>query len=250
MNSEELIARYKILPLYVRLCLTTLLSLYPAYEIYSTDGENLEYDLADVEVQYNKTKLKYEKERKKRAKIPELETKLAFTEQQLKESSKRLPDSFAINDVLQQAATIANDVGVNLQVFDPGEAKPGKGTFKYMELTIDLELQGKFQQILSFFDQVVNMEKMVFISDISLKPFVLKPENKSNTTKVNSDVAQRRKRSLQRIRASSVMKIYRMMTQEEIDRLPKENVKIKTSSLPVKAVDVAKAKVKKSIRSM
>jgi len=217
MDSEELISRYKLLPLWGRLVFGAFLGIIPAYYTYLDDGALLEEQLVQMEDQLGAVQRKFDREKKKRDKLPELEAKLAFTEQQLTESSKRLPDDFMMDDVLQESASIARDVGIDLQVFDPGNPIDGSGAFKYKEMPIKLELTGSFQQIAGFFDRIVNMEKMVHVRDIKLKlmPDSKKEQDKIETENMTDSQKQRLARNNVRLEAEGTMVIYRAMTADE-----------------------------------
>jgi type IV pilus assembly protein PilO len=226
VDLEELVSRYRLLPIAARLLIALLVGLIPAYYVYLDEGDGLETQMTEAKDKLSVVEAKFERERTKRNKLPELEAKLAFTEQQLKESSKRLPDTFLMNDVLQEASTIARDVGVELQVFDPGASEPGGDAFKYMEMPIELVIAGKYNQIANFYDRLANLEKMVHVRNIKLGP--LKSDNKAINSNLaipnpNDDLSamQRRARADFRIQASAAMVIYRAMTPAEEQKLPK-----------------------------
>ena len=224
MDSEELISRYKLMPMAARLLIALLLGIIPAYYIYLEDGDELEKQMNDVKEKLSTLEGKFEKERAKRNKLPELEAKLAFTEQQLKESSKRLPETFLMNDILQEASTIARDVGVELQVFDPGTPEPAGDAFKYMEMPIELVISGKYTQIANFYDRLANLEKMVHVRNIRLVPMPIDNRNPFAAPAVpkseeNLSGAQRTSRADFRIQASAAMVIYRGMTAAEESKI-------------------------------
>ncbi|MEZ4742703.1 MAG: type 4a pilus biogenesis protein PilO [Bdellovibrionota bacterium] len=217
MDSEELIARYRLLPMWARLLFGGFLGVIPAFYTYLDDGSSLDEQVLQMEGQLDSVQRKLSREQKKRNKIPELEEKLSFTEQQLKESSKRLPDDFKMDEVLQEAASIARDIGVKMKVFDPGEPIASGSAFRYMELPISLEISGKFQQVAAFFDRLVNMEKMVHVRDIKIKhEQKTQTKAKSVAKDVDSEVQrQKESRNTLQLLANGTMVIYRAMTSKE-----------------------------------
>lgn len=223
MDSEELLSRYQLLPIPVRLLIAFVIGLLPAYYVYLEEGDGIETQLTEAKQRLSDIETKFEKERVKRNKLPELEAKLAFTEQQLKESAKRLPDNFFMNDVLQDTATIARDVGVELQVFDPGGAVAGGDAFKYMEMPIDIEVVGRYSQIAGFYDRLANLEKMVHVRNVRLSPRTSSGKGPGAATgsegSETDPQAQRAARQDFRIVSTAAMVIYRAMTPAEEARL-------------------------------
>ena len=222
----------------MRLLIAFLIGVIPAYYIYIDEGDALETSMNEAKDKLSALEVKFEKERAKRSKLPELEAKLAFTEQQLKESSKLLPDTFLMNDVLQETSTIARDVGVELQVFDPGTATAGGDAFKYMEMPIELIISGKYSQIASFYDRLANLEKMVHVRNFKMTPLKAGDEKRAATLASQSSdpsetTSQRAARTDFRIEASAAMVIYRAMTAAEEMRLaPPPPPPVKASGAP------------------
>ncbi len=220
MDSEELVSRYKMLPIAARLLVALLVGLLPAYYIYFEEGDALESEMANARDRLNIIEAKFERERVKRNKLPELEAKLAFTEQQLRESSKLLPDVFQMQDVLQEASIIAREVGVDVQVFDPGQAVAGGSAFKYMELPIEVVVVGRYHQIAAFYDRLANLEKMIHVRDFKLQPW--EPPGKAApkltaSASAESDLlaAQKNARSDFRVEAAASVVIYRAIRMKE-----------------------------------
>jgi Tfp pilus assembly protein PilO len=208
-----------MLPLPGRLLAAFILGILPGFYIYLDQVDSVQMELNDEKSKLEGLEVKFEKERARRSKLPELENKLAFTDQQLKESSKRLPDDFRMNEVLQEAGSVARDVGVELQEFDPGLPQAAGEAFRYMELPIQLSVTGKFTQIATFYDRLVSTEKMVHIKNIKLMPKKAEGEGARRLRGQQGDEAtsggQRAARSDFRVESKGSMVIYRAMTAAE-----------------------------------
>lgn len=214
MDLEELKNRYKMIPLWQRMLVIIVLALVPAYLNYTDEVTMLEEQLVSLQAEVDSLNAKFEAERVKRQKLPELEAKLNFTEQQLKESSKSLPESFFIDDVLQEVSVIARDVNVTIEEFDPGSPIVGNSDYKYMELPIYISVTGDFQKILTFFDKIVHMKKMIHLKDIQLIPYqlpILENETKEDTIFEKQSSA----RNLRSLRSFLAINLFKSMTPEE-----------------------------------
>jgi type IV pilus assembly protein PilO len=224
------------MPIAARLLVALLIGIFPAYYVYLEDGDELEIQMTGAKEKLEVVEAKFEKERAKRNKLPELEAKLTFTEQQLKESSKRLPDSFFMNDVLQEASTIARDVGVDLLVFDPGTPEPAGDAFKYMEMPIELTITGKYNQIANFYDRLANLEKMVHVRNMRLVPYQAENRTRNvpggNQQNADLSASQKSSRVEYRIQASAGMVIYRAMTLAEESQIRIAPVPAKPGAKP------------------
>lgn len=163
----DLVDKYKDLPPWRFLVVFIVCAAVAAYMEYGG------VTAKEVEVQAAVDRLdaitvKYNREKGKKNDMPLMEEKLAFTRQQLEEAKKRLPDTYEIESILEAIAINAKGKGVQILSFKPGqEAAQGDG-FRYFQMPIEIEVLGKFTNLASFFDEIVHMEKMVRLKDVSL----------------------------------------------------------------------------------
>ena len=222
METEELKERYKILPMWARLSVAALIGVLPAIYVYYDEGDGLQAELEQVTGEEEVARLKFEKAREKKTNVPKLEEKLAFTEEQLVKAKKKLPDNYRIEDVLQKAATIAKEVGVRFVSFDPGDEKRGLGDYKYMEMPIATEIEGRFNQIAAFIDRVVHLEASVFVRNVALEPAEgedgLRKKGQGNEAAIDAapsfEEAQRSRSEL-RVQGKVELVIFRGMSEAE-----------------------------------
>ncbi len=169
MELDEIKERYKSVPILGRLLCIAALAVLPALYTWWDEGTVLEETLVDSQSKEDAARVTFEKNRKMKGNLPELEAKLEFTEVQLGKARKKLPDSYRIEDVLQKAATIAKETGVKLKLFKPGKEARSGVEYKYFELPITTEISGKFSQVASFFDRVVHLEGTIFLRNIAVQ---------------------------------------------------------------------------------
>ena len=168
MNSEELKHRYKVLPLWGRLLAAAIIGILPGVYIFFTEGMDL-YDTVDnLSAQAESAKARFEKARQQKANLPQLEEKLAFTEEQLQKVKALLPDSVPIEDILQKTATIAKDAGVQLLAFTPAKDEVKAEPYPYVEMPVLIKAQGRYVQVANFFDRLVHLDGSLAIRRLTI----------------------------------------------------------------------------------
>ena len=218
MAFESLTDRYKTLPIWKRIILLGFIGISPSILKIVEDGQALQDELNMARVSRDASERKFKKSRKRKANLPKLEEQLAHTEGQLALASKKLPDEFVIEKVLQKVSIIAQDVGLDLREFDPGDGAPTGGLFKYVELPIRLEVFGTYGQIATFFDRIVHLELLVHIKDIEMQASMEKNKKiKNNAPSETSspEQLQKKARDNTKILATSKMVIFRTLNNAE-----------------------------------
>lgn len=211
---DELKERYRNLPRWARLLLALVVGILPAGYVYYDEGEDLVLELEEANSAKESAQSKLDRAISKKKQIPEIEERLAELEEQLTKAKKVLPDSFRVEDVLQKTAMIAKETGVKFLLFKPEKEKPGVGDYKYMELPISTEIQGKFNQIAAFFDRLVHLDQTLFLRKIDVAANL----DKSDAGDMMLSPHQRALDVRQKIEVKTKFQIvvYRSMTEREI----------------------------------
>lgn len=169
MDLEALKEQYKKHKLIFRLLFMMLLGLLPGLFIYLDQGSAVEADREAAVQEMDTAKDKFEKSKKRREEMPKLEEQLAFTEEQLEKAKAKVPDNIQISEILQKIATIAKELDVQLREFDPDAEIAGEEALRFIKLPIKLKVSGTYVQIVSFFDRIVHLEKIILVQDIHLE---------------------------------------------------------------------------------
>jgi type IV pilus assembly protein PilO len=114
-----------------------------------------------------------EREKKKRiaSDRPKLLRESAQLDGMLKEAVAQLPAQKEIPDLLRNISTKARESGLEVMLFRPrGE---NYQEF-YAEIPVDIIVRGDFHSIVTFFDEVGRMDRVVNISNIELKTAKIK----------------------------------------------------------------------------
>lgn len=168
MGLDELKEKYRSLPIWARILMALIFGILPGACSYLDEVETVEASLTDAENKESSARNQFEANRKEKANIPKLEEELVYTEEQLEKAKRKLPEGYLMENVLALTAGNAKASGVKMKKFEPLCELKGVGEFKYVERMIDVEVNGKYQQISSFFDRMVHSESLLFLREIDI----------------------------------------------------------------------------------
>ena len=117
------------------------------------------------------------------ARMVERRQEIEELDRQLASAITRLPDEQEIPELLSNISSLGRDAGLEILVF---RQKPEGYQEFYAEVPVDMQVRGTYHQVASFFDEVAKLDRIVNVSDITLKePRV---ENESLLLQANSTV--------------------------------------------------------------
>jgi Tfp pilus assembly protein PilO len=214
---DELKDKYRAFPIWARLLMAFIIGIAPGACSYFDEVGVVEAGLAEAQAREEVARQKFEASRKTKAEIPKLEEQLVFTEGQLEQASKKLPESYLIESVLSLTATNAKQAGISLTGFKPSCELKGQSEFKFVERAIAVSAVGKFQQLASFFDKMVHSEMMLFVREIAIEPNGSKAVDatpEATTELTPYQIAEKARQNLT-LKASFKVVVFRAMKTEE-----------------------------------
>lgn len=109
-----------------------------------------------------------ERDRKKKevANIPKLKQQMAELDGRLKEAVAQLPDRKEIPDLLSTISSKVKEAGLDILVFRPRAENLQEF---YAEIPVDIVVRGGFHNVVTFFDEVGRMSRLVNISNIEFR---------------------------------------------------------------------------------
>lgn len=224
MTFNDLSMRYRTAPRSYRFLIAALLGLLPGCYLLFTDYVYLTEDIELAQNERNVALKQFERAKRQASDLPKLQDKLLKTELELKEASKKLPDQFHMDRVLQKTALTARDVGVKLNLFDPGTGSPSETAYKFLELPIHVEINGTYSQIASFYDRMTHLDLLIHVKNIAMSLSTVLNTGQSLENKNDpSQNDQRNLRSHTRIKSTADIVIYRTLTNAEAATLDKKN---------------------------
>ena len=107
-----------------------------------------------------------DKKKKEVANIPKLKQQMVELDGRLKEAVAQLPDRKEIPDLLSTISSKVKEAGLDILVFRPR----GENLQEfYAEIPVDIVVRGGFHNVVTFFDEVGRMSRLVNISNIELR---------------------------------------------------------------------------------
>ncbi|MFK7823514.1 MAG: type 4a pilus biogenesis protein PilO [Oligoflexales bacterium] len=222
MDLETIKTGYRQLAIIKKLVIITVIGVTPGSCKFFEEGPLLRDDLERATNSRDAAKLKFKKAAEQKENLPKLEEKLAYTEDELQKASNKLPDEFIMGKILQKTSMIAQDVGIELRLFQPGQGVPAGTVFKYVELPIALQIIGTYGQIATFFDRVVHLDLLVHVKNIELSlagnldaSSSEKAAQQIKDKDLQTEAIQRARRENAKIMGSANMIIFRTLSRQE-----------------------------------
>ena len=113
------------------------------------------------EMQQERDKKKFEAEQ-----MPERQKEVDALDKQLKFALTRLPDEKEIPELLSAVSNLGKDSGLDILVF---RQKPEAYQEFYAEVPVEMQVRGSYHQVAVFLDQVGKLDRIVNVSDLSMK---------------------------------------------------------------------------------
>ena len=123
--------------------------------------------ISEAEVKIEELEVKLNRARVQRQKLPKVRKEKKQVDLQLEAALKLLPDEKEIPELLTQLTKLAVESNLDIQTFKPQNNK-AKGF--YAEVPLSLKLKGTYHDVAIFFEKVGNMERIMNIQDVTMKP--------------------------------------------------------------------------------
>lgn len=102
------------------------------------------------------------------AKLPELERSLALRQKELYYAKTLLPeDSRALEMLLASFERLGRDENVEFILFQPGAEQIQEF---YATRTVQLQISGTFHRLVTYFDRLTRLDRLVTIQNITFSP--------------------------------------------------------------------------------
>ncbi|RME60082.1 MAG: pilus assembly protein PilO [Candidatus Dadabacteria bacterium] len=165
MNFEDFLSKIDEQSLAKKIIFLLVLYLAVSWAIWSFWCSDLSKNLNELTEERDTLKAKIIKEKKLIKVLPAVKEEVKKLQVQLNYVMQQLPDKKEIPSLLSQISSLANDAGLTVLLFKPtGEIKRDF----YAEVPVALKVEGSFHQILSFFDDVAHLPRIVNVKNISM----------------------------------------------------------------------------------
>jgi len=105
--------------------------------------------------------------RKEAKELPKWEAKEAEVNAQFKLALKLLPNEKEIPSLLRNITKLGADSNLEFRLFSPSKESP---EHFYYRLPVSIEVSGNYHDVATFFDKVGQMERIVNILNVSMRP--------------------------------------------------------------------------------
>lgn len=99
------------------------------------------------------------------AERPKYEAELEQTRHELVLALKQLPDKSEIPSLLENISSLGKSSGLDFILFKP---RPEVAKNFYAEIPVDIKVQGTYRDVVTFFDRVSKMPRIVNMSEITM----------------------------------------------------------------------------------
>ena len=142
--------------------LIILLLVFDYFFLYT----RLSLQISDLERSVAAAQKERDKKKALAANLPQLRQQLALLSGMYKEAMAQLPDKKEIPDLLTNISNKARESGLDILLFRPRGENPRDF---YAEIPVDVVVRGEFHNVVSFFDEVGRLSRLVNINNIEMK---------------------------------------------------------------------------------
>lgn len=127
----------------------------------------LKADINKSNLQIDKLEKQLNQARLKAKHFKEFEAEYAQVETQFKEALKLLPNEREIPSLLKTITQLGSDSQLEFRLFSP-QSERAQGF--YLEIPVAIEVSGNYHNVAVFFDKVGQMDRIVNILNVAMKP--------------------------------------------------------------------------------
>jgi Tfp pilus assembly protein PilO len=153
---DELKYRFKSMVPWKRMVLVIFLGFIPGAYTYFEDIDGVEEQLAQATDKELKARQVLSDAKTKIKNLPEVESKLAFTREQLKKAETRLPGEVNVDEVIGQLGKAGKSHDVQVKSIIPEGFKTITGEFPYDEVKYKVTMTGRFPNLAAWLDDVAS----------------------------------------------------------------------------------------------
>lgn len=107
------------------------------------------------------------------ARLPQIQEEVKHLEAQLRAALSQLPDQKEIPELLSTVSTVGREAGLEILVF---RQRPENLKDFYAEVPVEMVMRGNYRQVTSFLDAVGKLNRIVNVTNISLKNPIIRPD--------------------------------------------------------------------------
>jgi len=159
MNLKDPKTQQTIVFIVVLILILVLFFRFP----YSTNQKKIKI----LSSRMDSLKIEVQKAEAARARLPELQAKIARLEAEWEKAKEMLPLAKEIPSLIQQISNSGTKAGVNFLLFKPSEPVPKSGSI-YSEIPVQIKVTCSYHQLGRFLSNVGNLSRIVNVPAIKI----------------------------------------------------------------------------------
>ena len=163
---KDLLDRILDLPKHQKIGLLAVVILLLVVFDYLFVYSSYSYQIANLEQSVVGARKERDQKRALIADKPKLLEQLRVADGRFKEATAQLPNRKEIPNLLTSISNRAREVGLEVLLFRPRPESPQEF---YAEVPVDVVVRGKFHDVVSFFDEVGRLDRLVNLNNIEMK---------------------------------------------------------------------------------
>jgi len=136
------------------------LFLYFIYFPKTEKAQMLRKSISQLDIKLNDARTKAKN-------LPKFEAEAASVEKEFKAASKLLPDKKEIPSLLKHVNHLGKESDLKFLLFKP---KKERSCGFYFEIPISIKVAGRYYNVLTFFDKISKISRIVNVFDVKMKP--------------------------------------------------------------------------------
>ncbi len=181
MNLKESKGQQLIIFIVILVVLLILFFRFP----YRSNSEKIK----QLTLQRDSLQIEVQKAEAARARLPELQAKIARLEKEWEKAKKMLPKEKEIPSLIQQISNSGTKAGVSFILFKPSGPNPRE---KYAEIPVQIKVACGYHQLGSFLSNIGNLARIVNVPAVKIKQSSKEKSVEAELRAITYTVAKRR----------------------------------------------------------
>lgn len=174
MNQiKEYIDKFLHLPLLHRIIASCLFFICCGFSFWQFSYSELVLESSELTAKYEQLSDEILRKQRLVSNLSKYQAQVKTMDEQLSNVLRELPDKKEIDSFLRSISILAVDIGLEVIKFTP---LPESRKEYFANIPVNMQLEGSFHQLVTFFDELAHLPRIVNISNINIGLLSIEPE--------------------------------------------------------------------------